>query len=247
MGTIARVVRGTATVLLAGTFVVAAAGTTAYADDKNNGKGNSKAHSSSSSANSDCGEYCSTRDGSPSRNGNGGGEAKGRPCAGCVGKADDKNPKGQRPNGSDSNNGYECDGNSGIARTNPAHTGCTTPVAEEPVVAPEAPVVAPEVVVTEPVVETVPAPAVMGERAVIAPVAVKAPAEMPEIAVGATGELAPNVLGTRFERPAAVRGHAWSKGGNLPFTGNMTVELLLAAVALLGAGFVMTRVAAKKA
>jgi hypothetical protein len=71
------------------------------------------------------GPYDSTRDGSPSGNGNGGGEATGKPCAGCVGKADNKNPKGQYPNGSDHNNGYECDGNNGIAKTNPAHTGCT--------------------------------------------------------------------------------------------------------------------------
>jgi LPXTG cell wall anchor motif len=74
-----------------------------------------------------CGSYCSTRDGSPSGNGNGGGKATGKPCAGCVGNADDKNPKGQYPNGSDHNAGYECDRNHGIGRSNPAHTGCTTP------------------------------------------------------------------------------------------------------------------------
>jgi hypothetical protein len=75
-------------------------------------------------ANSDCGNYCSTSDGSPSRNGNGTGAAKGKPCAGCVGKADNKNPKGQAPDGSDHNNGYECDGNHGVGRGNPAHSGC---------------------------------------------------------------------------------------------------------------------------
>jgi hypothetical protein len=76
-----------------------------------------------------CGAYCSTRDGSPSLNGNGGGNSTGKPCAGCVGKADNKNPKGQAPNGSDHNNGYECDGNNGIGKGNPAHTACkpTTP------------------------------------------------------------------------------------------------------------------------
>ena len=68
--------------------------------------------------------YDSTCDGSPSLNGNGGGTAGGKPCAGCVGAADNKNPPGQMPNGSDANNGYECDGNSGIGKTNPAHTGC---------------------------------------------------------------------------------------------------------------------------
>ena len=77
-------------------------------------------------ANGQCpdGPYCSTRDGSASGNGNGGGEATGKPCAGCVGKADNKNPPGQMPDASDGNAGYECDTNHGIARTNPAHTGC---------------------------------------------------------------------------------------------------------------------------
>ena len=41
-----------------------------------------------------------------------------------MGKADNKNPKGQFPNGTDHNKGYECDGNHGIGRSNPAHTGC---------------------------------------------------------------------------------------------------------------------------
>jgi hypothetical protein len=71
------------------------------------------------------GPYDNTCDGSPSLNGNGNGQATGKPCAGCVGNADDKNPKGQYPNGSDHNAGYECDRNHGIGRSNPAHTGCT--------------------------------------------------------------------------------------------------------------------------
>jgi LPXTG-motif cell wall-anchored protein len=79
------------------------------------------------------GPYDDTCVPAPSGNGNGGGNAVGKPCAGCVGNADEKNPKGQYPGGGgshyagDNNNGYECDGNHGIARTNPAHTGCTTP------------------------------------------------------------------------------------------------------------------------
>lgn len=78
------------------------------------------------------GSYDSTRDGSPSGNGNGGGKAKGKPCAGCVGKADNKNPKGQYPDGSDHNKGYECDGNHGIGRSNPAHTGCRMESGSQP-------------------------------------------------------------------------------------------------------------------
>jgi hypothetical protein len=70
------------------------------------------------------GPYNSTRNGAPSANGNGNGKAVGKPCAGCVGKADNKNPPGQLPNGSDPNAGYECDRNHGIGQTNPAHTGC---------------------------------------------------------------------------------------------------------------------------
>jgi hypothetical protein len=73
------------------------------------------------------GPYDSTRDGSASENGNDGGNATGKPCAGCVGKADNKNPPGQQPGPEDHNNGYECDGNNGIAKTNPAHTGCVDP------------------------------------------------------------------------------------------------------------------------
>lgn len=72
------------------------------------------------------GAYHSTCDGSPSQNGNGNGAATGKPCAGCVGAADNKNPPGQAPDGTDPNNGYECDGNSGIGKTNPAHTGCVS-------------------------------------------------------------------------------------------------------------------------
>ena len=69
--------------------------------------------------------YDSTCDGSPSGNGNGGGNANGKACAGCEGAADNKNPQGQMPNAEDDgNNGYECDGNSGIARGNPAHSAC---------------------------------------------------------------------------------------------------------------------------
>ena len=78
--------------------------------------------------------YCSMRDGSASLNGNGNGNATGKPCAGCVGRADNKNPPGQgqeyptivdgRLIQPDTNQGYECDGNNGIGKTNPAHTLC---------------------------------------------------------------------------------------------------------------------------
>jgi hypothetical protein len=74
------------------------------------------------------GPYDSTRDGSASQNGKGDGNAAGKPCAGCVGKADNKNPAGQMPGGSDNNAGYECDRNQGVGQGNPAHTSCTESV-----------------------------------------------------------------------------------------------------------------------
>jgi hypothetical protein len=75
-------------------------------------------------ANND-GGYQSTCDGSPSANGaDETGNHTGEPCAGCVGNADDKNPSGQAPDGSDHNRGYECDANHGVGVGNPAHTGC---------------------------------------------------------------------------------------------------------------------------
>ena len=77
-------------------------------------------------ANQDCGAYCPNGVGLPSGNGGDNGNATGKPCAGCVGNADGKNPPGQAVDGSDHNNGYECDGNNGIAKTNPAHSGCSS-------------------------------------------------------------------------------------------------------------------------
>lgn len=89
-------------------------------------KGNSgpPTHGCAQADENDGDPYDSTCDGSASQNGKGDGKATGKPCAGCVGAADNKNPKGQMPNGTDSNNGYECDGNQGVGKTNPAHTGC---------------------------------------------------------------------------------------------------------------------------
>ena len=88
------------------------------------------------------GPYCATTR-HESRNGLGDGEAVGRPAAGSVGRADNKNPPGQEPGPEDGNSGYECDWpgerpNQGIAEGNPAHTGCVSQV--KPPIAPEQPV-----------------------------------------------------------------------------------------------------------
>jgi hypothetical protein len=73
------------------------------------------------------GPYDTTCDGTASGNGGGNGSAS-EPCAGCVGNADNKNPKGQLPGPQDGNAGYECDRNQGIALGNPAHSGCAVGV-----------------------------------------------------------------------------------------------------------------------
>jgi hypothetical protein len=55
----------------------------------------------------------------PTANGNGHGPDK---IAGSVGNANDKNPPGQvKKFDASPDNGYECDGNSGVGRGNPAH------------------------------------------------------------------------------------------------------------------------------
>lgn len=73
------------------------------------------------SANGDCGSYCSNGN-STNGNGSDNGRRTGQPDS--VGKADDKSPQGQAPDGHDTNRGYECDSNSGAGQGNPAHSGC---------------------------------------------------------------------------------------------------------------------------
>jgi hypothetical protein len=86
--------------------------------------------------------------GEPSGNGKSTDNNGNRPCAGCVGRADYKNPPGQLPDGSDHNKGYECDGNEGVGKMNPAHSGCapsapTVPTPPASSVTPPTPVVTP--------------------------------------------------------------------------------------------------------
>jgi LPXTG-motif cell wall-anchored protein len=163
----------------------------------------SNADKNKGGANGQCpgGAYCSTRDGSPSGNGNGKGKAVGKPCAGCVGKADNKNPHGQRPNGSDHNKGYECDGNHGIGRTNPAHTGCKAapPPVKPPVVTP--PPVKPPVVTPPPHKPPVVTPPPTKPPAVTPPVKNRPPTVLGTQQVGGT---TPTVLGAQAVTPAGV-------------------------------------------
>jgi hypothetical protein len=101
--------------------------------DQTNGPGGQVCDGDPNNAQGAGGNYENTCPAGPSQNGAGDGNANGKPCAGCVGNADDKNPKGQAPDGpNDHNNGYECDrkgqgenqGNNGVGWGNPAHTGC---------------------------------------------------------------------------------------------------------------------------
>jgi hypothetical protein len=104
-------------------LVVAGAGA-AMASNPNAGCNQTPYENPSGNGANHSGAYDDTCDGSPSLNGNGDGAATGKPCGGCVGKADEKNPPGQAPDGTDANSGYECDSNSGVGKTNPAHSGC---------------------------------------------------------------------------------------------------------------------------
>ena len=85
------------------------------------------------------GPYDPSGVGLPSGNGRSESNNGNRPCAGCVGRADAKNPPGQLPGGSDSNRGYECDENQGIGKTNPAHSGCSPASTVPPTITPTTP------------------------------------------------------------------------------------------------------------
>jgi hypothetical protein len=84
-------------------------------------------NSNGGGANQSPGPYDPSGCGLPSGNGKSTDNNSSKPCAGCVGNADAKNPPGQYPNGSDPNAGYECDRNQGVGQTNPAHSGCSGP------------------------------------------------------------------------------------------------------------------------
>jgi hypothetical protein len=170
--------------------------------------------------------YHNTCDGSASGNGNGNGRAEGRPCGGCVGNADDKNPPGQAPGASDGNAGYECDRNHGIARTNPAHTGCRAATVS-PTVSPTAlssvsPSVLPSVLPSE------------------------APSQSPSGSPEPSPSASPTVLGESVTRhpltPASVAGVRLDRdagGVTLPLTGGGTGSLAALAAVLVAAGAVL--------
>lgn len=181
------------------------------------------------------GNYDNTCPAGESQNGNGDGNAAGKPCAGCVGNADDKNPPGQYPDGSDHNNGYECDGNKGVGKSNPAHTGCSstgsTPPVGNPPVTP--PVNTPPV--SNPPVETPPV------STPVTPV-VEGSNESPITLTLATSRT--SVLGeslTRSPKGTAVLGVKVVRGMPLPRTGIGSDLMLITAISLMILGMVAVR------
>ncbi len=189
-------------------------------------------------ANGQCpgGPYCSTRTGLSSMNGNNNGKAVGRPAAGAVGKADNKNPPGQMPNGSDLNAGYECDSNHGIGRTNPAHTGCITPSVVPPSVVPPSvvpPSVVPPSVVPSSVVPSSVVPR-SGVPSVVPPVV--APGRVLGVVANAPAVVSPAEAAAHPLPLAAAAGEA-NTSGQLAVGGFAAFAAFLA----LGAGFVLRR------
>ncbi|MCA1710749.1 MAG: hypothetical protein LC789_03545 [Actinobacteria bacterium] len=184
------------------------------------------------------------------------------PANGTVGKADDMNPAGQAPGGSDANNGYECDNNNGVGDNggNPAHTGCTTPTAPTSSTSDSstATIVVPVVPVTptvdKPVEKPVETVVTTDAAPVTAPVAapVTAPVEgskgagtaVVETLVAVQGPVAvrdTSVIARSVTAPAAVLLPAAPTATALPFTGDRTgtqVELGLLMLAV-GVGAVV--------
>jgi hypothetical protein len=217
------------------------------------------------------GPYDNTCDGSPSGNGNGGGQATGKPCAGCVGNADDKNPKGQMPNGSDHNAGYECDRNHGIGRTNPAHTGCSTgTTVTPPPSCPSGKDCGPQTCPNgqpmngscghneTPPGQQSPPPGQQspppGQQAVLgtqqsgttptpAPSTTSAPAPQQKVLGESAGGTSP---ATSTPPASAVKAQPASSNKKLPFTGSDLIVVLLAAAIALTAGFGLRRLVADR-
>jgi hypothetical protein len=117
--------------MVLGALLLALSAFSAFAAGKGENNGN-QTHGCNQNKETPDHHYDADCDGSASENGNGGGGGNenggGKPCAGCVGKADNKHPPGQDPDENDHNKGYECDDNKGVGSNrgsgNPAHTGC---------------------------------------------------------------------------------------------------------------------------
>jgi hypothetical protein len=169
--------------------------------------------------------------GQPSGNGKSENNNGKRPCAGCVGKADAKNPPGQMPGGSDANAGYECDRNQGVGKTNPAHSGCgPAPSVVEPPPGGEQPKQPPGGNPPErPQGEG--HPGGVPERPAGAPKPEVAP-EQPGAVLGESDESAVPVAQVTEEAPPVEL----EESGSHPFTGGFPLVLLGLGVLALAAG-----------
>lgn len=145
-------------------------------------------------------------------------------CAGCVGSADGKNPPGQAVDGSDHNNGYECDGNQGVGKTNPAHSGCATATTAPPTTT-TAP---PTTTTTAPPTTTTTAPSTTTTAAVTTTTTAAPTTTTTTAVAGTTTTAADEVLGVQFQRGGSFA--ATGARNLLPLTG---LGFLLTAAGLL--------------
>jgi hypothetical protein len=168
--------------------------------------------------------------GQPSGNGKSTDNNGNRPCAGCVGKADYKNPPGQLPDGTDHNKGYECDENEGVGKMNPAHSGCA-PGGAPPPTSVSTPAVTPPTPAAAPPPESPPPEAGAEEQGDVqgveqGPELPEAPAAPPAVAA---------IPVTQVVTPAA------EKLEKLPLTGGQPLFLGLLGLLTLVAGLGMAR------
>jgi LPXTG-motif cell wall-anchored protein len=168
-----------------------------------------------------------------------------------VGKADNKNPKGQMPGPSDKNAGYECDRNNGIGKTNPAHTGCKSAPPPVCVDQPGKPCTPPPPCVDQPGKPCIPPPppgtecppgsvlgpngvCVFGQEEILCPNGSVMPANGK-----CDHKRPPTVLGQEAFRPRPNAAVSQPQAGVLPATGANDGLGLLA-----GAGFLMLAIGA---
>lgn len=231
-------------VSLAMVFALTAAGTVLATPGNGNGSGGksatapgqaqkpqSQAPQSQGKGANTTGPYNPSGVGLPSGNGKSTDNNGKRPCAGCVGNADTKNPPGQLPGGHDANRGYECDANQGVGKTNPAHSGCssttTSPPQNPPQTNPPGKGTPPGKTTppANPPAGSTPGPVVLGDRASGVSADDTSPAE------------------NEGNSPSSGEGPGLPDEGapSLPFTGGQPLSLaLLAAFALL-AGIALRR------
>jgi hypothetical protein len=181
--------------------------------------------------------------GEPSGNGKSTDNNGNRPCAGCVGNADYKNPPGQLPDGSDDNKGYECDENEGVGKMNPAHSGClptgTTPPVKPPTVTPPTPP-------TPPTTPPVTPPAQVGNPPAQPPASPPSETEEEQGGGGVQGvEEAPDVPQPPQQPPVVeaipVSAPIARTAQALPFTGGHALRLGLLGFLALVAGLGLAR------